>query len=690
MVGISFAGLVFTVIASLPLIGGLWLAAIGFGWPLGRLITPATGQGRFDGLVVQTGLGMAALLQINWLMAWAGVLNATTAWVLIAIGVALLLGQITRWYLRNKPEYISFPPVPWPVLLAIPALSLLAVACMCPPGTLWSIEARAYDVMIYHLQLPNEWLAQGRATGLHHSVYSYLPNLVECGYMLIAAVKGSIYSAVYPTQFFHASAALYAAVAIGCVAARFAGALSGTIAAALFLCLPWTIITGSLAYNEMFVMAFGGCALLIVLTPTDHQLRAAAAIGLLAGSATLAKLTGGAMVAVPIGLIILLRLGVKRADPTRPSVRSAVLTAAVAAVVGGAVLLPWMSRNALDTGNPVFPFATKTLGTGHWPTEVAQRWDSSHQVEADTGARFRALGQQWLCNRGYGAVFGPKRQRQSNRLEAQNIARFDNEWGLPTLWIAMLLAAVITLRNRPTRHVATALLLMLAVQVVFWLFFTHLQSRFLIPTLLPACSLVGIGLGVASQSKHRHTTWAIPAVAVVGVAAFTWLSFGELRRQAVGLPHNGKLEQFATWQIMDSLPPLDRLGAQSDSPDEHMGAGDHQINSLPADSRTLMVADSSRLIYIRRPFAYHSAFDVSPLGDMIREHAGDPAAITSALKAKGFTHVWVHWQELDRLSSTYGFDSDVTDEQLKHLIDGGLWQRKWAYQNNLIELFRLP
>ena len=683
--------LLYTLLMAVPLIGGLWLSAAGLGWPLRRLLTAKLDCGPFAAFVAQAGLGMAALLQINWLIAWAGWLNATTAWCLIAAGLLLLGWQATRWYLRTRPEYFVTPTLPWTLLLSIPAIALLAVACVCPPGTLWAVEARAYDVMSYHLQVPREWLAQGYASGLHHNVYSYLPNLIESAYMLIGAAKGSVYDAIYFTQLFHASAAVWAAVTIGCIARRFVGAVPSAVAAAAFLAIPWTLITGSLAYNEMFVIGFGACALLVLLGSPDHHIRAAAAAGFLVGAATLAKLTGSAMIALPIGLIILLRLNRQQQNGSaRPSLRSVLVAAAAAAIVGAATLVPWMGRNALDTGNPVFPFATKAFGTGHWTPELVQRWHSSHDVDATAATRLRALGQQWLCNTGYGSPFGAQRVRETSQLEAQNVARFDTEWGIPLLWVFVAAASVLAITHRPTRSATTALLLMLAVQLLFWLFFTHLQSRFLVPTLLPACALLGLGMGVVDRSPRKHFRWEWPVAAVVLVAVFTSISFGVLQRQTVGLYHNGKLERFAAWQIMHSLLPPEYLDSMPGSADEHTGAGDHEINSLQPDTRTLLVADAARLIYIRRPFVYNSAFDANPLGKLIRKHDGNPAAVTSALRAAGFTHVWLHWQELDRLRSTYGFDQSITQEQLKHLIDSGRWHRKWAHPTGLVELYRLP
>jgi hypothetical protein len=696
-------GLIATLIAALPLIGGLWLAALGFGWPLGRLLLAprqAPEASQFPSLVAQAGIGMAVLLQLNWLLAWGGGLNAFTAWLLIATGVALAVLQFTLWYRREQPEELEPPYLPWTILLPVPAIGLLLVACMCPPGTLWQIEARAYDVISYHLQLPHEWLELGQASVLHHNVYSYLPNLVESSYMLIGAIKGSMYSGIYFTHLFHASAGLYAATALACLAARGGGVAGAAAGGVMMLVLPWTIITGSLAYDEMFVLAFGACALLVIFEPSSKHGRQAAAAGLLVGAATLSKLTGGMMVAVPVGVLLLLRLHYDRADAQRPSWRQALSSAAVAAAVGAAMLAPWMTRNALDSGNPVFPFAARRLGMGHWTEQLVDRWDRGHRADATLAsvmgasvgtelgsvdkfkARFKLLGQQWLFNTGYGAPFGSQRTEH----EAQNVAHFNREWGLPLLWLVVAAAGGLAFGHQPTRHLAISMLVLLGLQLLFWMTLTHLQSRFLIPTLLPACALLGIGFGRLELSSSRQVRWTLPAIAVLLTVTFTSISFGVFYRQIFGQYHEDRFAPAAPWQIMDTLPADVGL----DRPDAERGAGEVQINALlPKDSKVLLVADNTRLLYIRHPMIYYSAFDANPLGELIRRHRSDPDAVTAALRQQGITHVWIHWEELARLAGTYGIDLDANQEQLQLLIASG-WAKQWSHPNDVASLYQLP
>ena len=166
-------------------------------------------------------------------------------------------------------------------------------------------------------------------------------------------------------------------------------------------------------------------------------------------------------------------------------------------------------------------------------------------------------------------------------------------------------------------------------------------------------------------------------VAIVLVGVLTLTSAGLLRNQTIG--------GVPLWQVIDSLPSV----ATAVVPRQPMAfTGDHPINKLPARSQTLILADNSRLFYLHRPFFYSSAFDANLLGQLLRDHPGDPPAVTHALAQRGFTHVWIHGPELARLAGSYGFDESVTPEALAGLIRTG-WRPVTPVEQG-IGLYQLP
>lgn len=661
------------IAGSLPVLAALWIGAAGYGYALRLLMI----RRRRDGaLIEELALGIAGLLVANWLVAWAGWLTQNGAIAVFGAGCLLNLLKLlpgkaapeTHGVSKNdRPERRGFE-LSWATLLLVPGGVLLIVAACCPPGALWRVEAFGYDVTSYHLQLPREWMTAGAMSGLEHNVYSFLPSLIEGGYLLIGVLSGTAVDGLYTCQLFHVTLALLGAAAVGKLIATRAGAAAGIGAAGLFLVLPWVTITGSMAYNEMGVLAFGAAALLIVLSESGTTRGGAAAAGLLVGAATLSKLTAGVMIAMPVGLILLLGLNrwapATADDEATPSVddkttgfKHGVQLAAIAALMGATMLSPYLVRNYVATGNPVFPFAAERLGAGHWDDTLVARWDTAHGLSPKDEGRLDALSRQWLLNTGYGAIGGRPTPR-----ETENMARFDREGGVPGLWAVVIVGGVLLLKQREARPIACGMGLMLGVQVLFWMFATHMQSRFLLPTVLPACVIAGLGYGrMVAVTKVKSPTLG-PLIGSAVVVAIGLINYTTLVSQT---------RTVTDPQTQQALPMPMSVVIDAPVVTSASDPNAHPINRLPESSKTLMVADNSGLLYLTRPIVYATAFDEAPLGQVIREADGDPRKVNQRLHAAGITHVWVHWSELYRLHNTYGHDTDVTIERLTPLIASG-------------------
>ncbi|NBC10858.1 MAG: hypothetical protein GVY24_03870 [Planctomycetes bacterium] len=651
----QLAGVVLILLDAAPVLALLWLAALGYGLSLQRGLTPACR----DRVTVALGLGLAALLLLHWLVGVTLGVGRWPAAAVCGIGVVLAVVHGVRWF-RTREEQSPTPrrELPWTIALAGAPLGLILVAACCPPGTLWQVEAFGYDVLTYHLQLPRQWLEAGRITGDPRNVYSYLPSLVESGYAMIGALRGSVSGAAYACQLFHASLAVYAAVAVGRTVAGFVGAMAGGAAGAALLAVPWTMITASSAYNELAVIALGAAALLVLTDVSSERIGGAAAVGLLVGAATLSKLTAGPMIAVPIGLMLLLRLNPALRWRKPPTLRTGLRSLAVAAVVGLLTLSPYFIRNAVWTGNPVFPFATGVLGTGHWDAAQAERWRAAHGLDGDGGlGPLPAVARQWLFNTGYGAIGG-----KAVQTDATDIARFGYEGGFPALWVGVLLLGLAAVRPGVTRRLSTVMLIMLIAQAAFWLLATHQQSRFLLPLLLPTCVLIGLGLGRFGERTPRLRAARPLAAAALPVVLFT-VSLSVLYGQTRALPDEDRARRATTpgtW--VDAMVLFGR----------------HPINDLPGEARVLLVADNGPLLYLRREVAYATPFDDSPLGEAVRETGDTPEEVIDALREAGFTHLWIGWSEYRRLRETHGYDPAVTpallaalDRRLVRVTDAG-------------------
>jgi hypothetical protein len=91
---------------------------------------------------------------------------------------------------------------------------------------------------------------------------------------------------------------------------------------------------------------------------------------------------------------------------------------------------------------------------------------------------------------------------------------------------------------------------------------------------------------------------------------------------------------------------------------------------LPPQSRILMVGDATSF-YWTRPVQYNTVFNINPLAQQARA-GSTPQQIINWLACEGFTHFYVDFSEISRLSGTYGYPSEITPEFFIDLQRAGL------------------
>jgi hypothetical protein len=606
------------LLTSVPWALGWLIAAFGYGWPLRQWLMGDVP----DWAAVQMGLGVAALLTLDAGLGALGLLQAGGAaggWTVVLAGLALVIAQMRRGPARRLR-------LPWPVWAAAPAIAVLLLAAGSAPGWLWSSEFGGYDALSYHLQLPKEWHSLGRVAPLDHNIYSFLPGYVEAAYYHLAVLQGDAIVAVYSCQLLHAGFTLLTAAVVGRVAWRIGGRTTGAAAAAIVLGTPWTVVVGSLGYNEMVVAFLLATGLLILGQGPPEAPGRAAALGLLAAAACGAKLTAAGFVAVPLGLLMLAALPPRR------------WPACVGA--GGAAallcLLPYLLRNQIHVGNPVFPFATGLLGAGHWSQQQADIWTSGHLPDLDLAGRLRA-GWNQLARYGLGPNPDPREPWQP-------------QWSLlPWLAAAGLAAGLATpaLRSWSRRLGAV-----LAVQLLFWLALTHVKSRFMVPGIVPA-SLAAAMAVVAVSARARSSIVA----GIVAAAALAWccVPVALYLREADGAPAlSVGLVQIKTG---DALTPTERREAGEHSPFIYVNY------SLPEDALGLLVGEAAPLYY-RRAVIYQMTWDRGPLSRAMDRHLDDPGGWIDELRQDGFTHLLVQPTMLRIWADSGWNDPRITPESV--------------------------
>jgi hypothetical protein len=644
----ALAASLYTIIAA----GAVPVAYLAAGVGLGHLFLPLTRRAQ-DGASLRAALGVATML---WLSTLLGSLHVGVdpVWRVVAAAPVVAGLLLLVLVVRRRPQGAAASVTLWGVAAILPGASLLVAAALNPPGWLWGSEFGGYDALSYHLQLPQEWLAGGRVRPLEHNVYSFLPSALEAAYTHIAVLSGVQvpYSPDAPTgllsgdglsaiscQLLHAGLAIMSAWLVGRAARRSAircGAgqrqmlIAEVAAAAMFISTPWMIVTGSLAYNEMGVtLMLAGAVLAAIdegLAPTPRGLLA----GLLVGVACACKPTAFFLAGVPLGIVLLVL--------ARP--RDWALIAGAGCAAGLLALSPWLIRNALAGGNPVFPYGASIFGHAHWTSEQVARFASHHDFDGSLVERLKLAVLPDATD--------PAGARHRGLMHPQWMAFFP----------LALVGAVVALAPRLRTRVPAMLLLMLLAQIVLWLITTHIQSRFLLPLSVTGCVLFALGAARWARPDCRKLGPAAITLAACGVLAQLGASIFIFSVQRSGSPNARLL-----------LPPAYIAGA-GDLDDETIASSSILTLNRAVDENALIyLLGDAAPFYITRPAVYNTTWDRWPLGEAIEADPDDPSEWTRFLDARGVDRVLVDEVGLRLFWRSGSSDPSVTPERITAWLD---------------------
>jgi 4-amino-4-deoxy-L-arabinose transferase-like glycosyltransferase len=615
-----------TAVAQLGLVGAFAVGAGGLG---SLLVLPLAGRNLDRGLATFTSVA-AGFWLISLVVLALGSLGwepVFTSWfwaALLGIGIGLALFQARR-PLRsfNVPGRIAAGSLLW-VIPAVLAGYWLAGA-MRPP-TLVGFSGDGYDVILYHLQVPREWILNGRVGVLDHNVYSYYPMGLESLYMVAMALGGGPWEGMYLAKMLHGLHGLLAVLAVRAALGNHSPVLARS-AGILTACVPYLVVLGFTAMVELSQLFWLAMSLLwLRLWLTQPNWRNSLLLGLCVGGSCCVKYLSVGLVALPIALVLLIAC-VRR--PRR------LLPVGLAILSGIAVFAPWMVRNVAAAGNPVFPLATRLFGPGPFWQEDQQRWIAGHGPEnlppvPEPVASFEKASVQRL-------------DRPARLYETF----IDSTLLNPAMVGLAVVGLVAALRPRHVRRKGwflPAVGLITAVQLTVWTFATHqMPARFFTPAAV-CLALLGAG-GLAMLARG----WlALPAQAVLAAVAVA-----------------------GAWMLVETAPKAQLRPGQYWPP---MPPGELANMLNPA---VYQVSDQVKPLLVGRgPAYYHppgtmyaTVFDSEHLLDWLGADL-TPAGRLARLKQLGVTHIEVTWSEIHRLATTYGLPRVLADGAIRAAAAG--------------------
>jgi hypothetical protein len=612
-----------------------WIGAAGLGLWLVRLAgagDAATGPGvdplrtSLDDLALAIASGAAFMLCAANALGSLGLLPALSglpSWSLIGAGLFLLVRT-----LREKPLALDASAAArWRTLggpAVIGALAALFVAAAASaPGWLWSSEFAGFDALSYHLELPKEWILADRPVGpVEGNVYSALPSFVEAAFMQLMLMRGEIAEGALACQFWALIASFATAFVVARLARTVVGDESGLVALVVFLSLPWVLVVGTLAYNDIVPCLLLAAAWFAIerriASGRAIDARLAALLALCAATAVGAKPTALLFVALP-----LLGITIVRAGPR--ALRLAPLVVGVALVV----LSPWLVRNQLAYGNALFPFAHTLLGNGPWTEEQFAIFAKGHGPDRSVLERLPLIWSQWLAH-GTGAAPGPREP-------------WFPQWGL--LPLAGLAGLAMSARRNPT---ARAALLAILVALAGWLAATHLKSRFLLPTAVP----LTIGAAMLLAAVARRTQASVVPLLLAPSLALAFVAYWRepARPQPQTSPDSTVELQRAPAAMIGGIPfrtgeffaqEIVRLPPERQAEFIPVAPLEYFLNfAIDPNARILGVGFATPFYSMRR-IEWNTVWDRGVLDGVAAESPDAPETWAARLKARGYSHVVV-------------------------------------------------
>jgi hypothetical protein len=662
-----FAFLHFVLIAA-----SLWLLAIAAGMRLLR-VTGFTSLTPGERAVFGGTLGMGTLALGTFL---AGTVSAGHRWLLTALVAALLLGMAAAGLREVVPGLRKAGHALRSTRLRAPdaVLLLLAIAIVLVALLRANLPVVAdYDSLEYHFAAPAQWWRAGEISFIRDIVYTSFPQNVEMLYLACMTAMASPDLGVVVGLQVGIGFVVLAAAAVATCGRRLGSPAGGYAGALLLLTTPMLPELGTLnsyvvelplaAYGFMALYAF---ILLHTASARAERRRYAILTGVLVGLALGCKYPALLFVLLPI-LTFLLVGGLVHIATLRRAVLEAALVGAVALVV----FSPWLVRNAVNTGNPVYPLLHHTFGSDNWSDEQDAKFAKAHATSdvslLDLGSRFWTFA-VWRAQPDK-EFEGPWRPPASPFLLVFALLPFAmadprSTRGMMYLAIAFLAVAAIqhfsvhSLGNsQPLRFAQAGGVLVLVTLPAFlmrsgpliyaalhfdiwmltWYTLTHQIDRFLDPSVPAVALLAGIGYAsITDRGSHRI------AKALLGTALAYALA-------TALLIHGGPLGYL--------FYPRDKFIAAATEGSTYCDPAIRALNTHLGPNGKVLFLGEARTFYCTVPVAASTVFDRNPLERALESaDLAEPSSdVRAALLEQGFTHLYVSWQEYQRLDRSYRY-----------------------------------
>jgi hypothetical protein len=348
-----------------------------------------------------------------------------------------------------------------------------------------------WDATSYHFATSRLYLEMHRLVAATYLRYPVFPQLQEMLFTLGLGIYDDV-AAQGMTLMTWVGTGL-ALVALG---RRLGMPAVGVIALGIWAGSPTAYSFGTIGYVDVPLTFFVTLAWLCWLIYSHEKtVRWAALAGVFAGAAAATKYAGLFFV---LGVALAIVLVAPRGARARPL--------AIFAVFAALVCVPWYARNAILSGDPLFPFLGRFLPNRYWnATDLAVQIANLHQQGGRTLVDFARVWDRLAANQGI--FVGPE------------------DTFSPALWIPLPLLLLARWKSFPER-----VLLLVALAFLCVWFFTSPSGRYLLPIIPLLC------LGMAATLTMLLKRFRVPALVLAVLLALPGTRYAIARTEVRGLP----------------------------------------------------------------------------------------------------------------------------------------------------------
>lgn len=631
----------------------IWTAAVGIGRLELRALRLFSLFDRPERLFFSACLGLSTL---SLLMLGFGLIGWMSRWPLLIVLLIVMLAELA-WVVRTRSprdgrvfdrkqghtadgataapasDPVQSSWFPWIVVgIVTPFVFCMLLGSMSPQTD--------FDVIEYHLGGPKEWFQQGQITRLPHNVYTSFPFLTEMLVLSGMVLYGDWNWGALAGQATIAGFAPLVAIGLYATARRWFSAPAGWFAALIWLTTPWVYRISIIAYAEGGLACYLFAAFAIAMRIVWPQERASqttagdqppaadqplvlyGVCGFLAGSAMACKYTGLISVIIPVGLVIAgmsVPRSLRAVDPRRLILPGAAFAIGVLIAIG-----PWLLKNTLETGNPVFPLAYSIFGGEGRDAAMNEQWKRGHS------SHYASLS-DWIWD-------WP--------VKLTDVVA-NNDWHSVLMFAFAPIALLAVWRRK-----VWLIWAFVGWQFLTWFLFTHHIDRFYVP-MFPVVALLA-GCGASWLWTRTPGRWCSLLLIVASIAFNSWI----MQEQPITGFNAGRLD----------LSMAENLVV---SPSQRWLNDEFAAGRLPANFKVLCVGEAA-LFHAKFPYLYNTVFDRSLFEQCFADKS--PEESREWLRQRGITHVLVNWPEILRYREpgSYGYTDFAHPDTFAKLQTAGL------------------